>query len=48
VAGTVAGTESQARNAFWLMALAKDVTDRKVSPPGHVSPYGVAACNVAD
>jgi hypothetical protein len=48
VAGVVAGTESSARNAFWLMALAKDMTDRNVSPPGRISPYGTSSCSVAD
>jgi hypothetical protein len=48
VAGVVAGTESSARNAFWLMPLAKDLTDRNVSPPGRISPYGTLGCSVAD
>ena len=43
VAGTVAGTESRARNAFWLPALAKDVEKYGISPPGATSPYGVTA-----
>lgn len=40
VSGTVAGTESRARNAFWLPALADDLAKYAVSPPGYVSPYG--------
>jgi hypothetical protein len=43
VAGTVAGTESRARNAFWLPALAKDLEKYGVSAPGATSPYGVTA-----
>ncbi len=42
VSGTVAGTESRARNAFWLPALAKDLERYGISPPGEVSPYGMA------
>ena len=42
VTGTVAGTESRARNAFWLPALAKDLERYAISPPGFESPYGVA------
>ena len=49
VTGTVAGTESLARRAFWLAALAKDVSDPKVSPPGYISPYGESlSCTRAD
>ena len=48
VTGTVAGTESLARNAFWLPALAKDVNDPLVSPPGRISPYGTQACTSAN
>lgn len=44
VTSTVAGTESVARNAFWLPALAKDMTTKGVSPPGHISPYGTGPC----
>lgn len=47
VTGTVAGTESVARNAFWLPALAKDLSDPLVSPPGRISPYGTQACTSA-
>ena len=47
VTGTVAGTESVARNAFWLAALAKDLSDPLVSPPGQISPYGTQACTSA-
>jgi hypothetical protein len=47
VTGTVAGTESVARNAFWLPALAKDLTEKTVSPPGHISPYGTGLCSSA-
>ena len=42
VTGTVAGTESRARNAFWLSALAKDLERYAIRPPGFESPYGVA------
>lgn len=42
VAGTVAGTESRARNAFWLPSLAEDADKFGVSPPGATSPYGVS------
>lgn len=44
VAGSVAGTESVARNEFWLPAVAKDMVERTVSPPGQVSPYGIGSC----
>jgi hypothetical protein len=44
VTGTVAGTESLARNAFWLRPLAKDLNDAGVSPPGQTSPYGRSDC----
>ena len=47
VTGTVAGTESVARNAFWLPALSKDLTDKNVSPPGQTSPYGTGSCTSA-
>jgi hypothetical protein len=47
VSGTVAGTESVARNQFWLMALAKDMVERTVPPPGVISPYGKGACTDA-
>lgn len=42
VSGSVAGTESRARNAFWLPALADDLAKYTVSPPGKVSPYGMS------
>jgi hypothetical protein len=48
VTGTVAGTESLARNVFWLAPLAKDLSDAGVSPPGQTSPYGRQACTSAD
>jgi hypothetical protein len=48
VTGTVAGTESVARNAFWLPVLAKDLTDKTVSPPGPISPYGTEVCTSAN
>ncbi len=44
VSGVVSGTESVARNAFWLAPLAKDLTVKTVSPPGYISPYGTQAC----
>lgn len=42
VSGTVAGTESRARNAFWLSALSTDLAKYTVSPPGSNSPYGLS------
>ena len=48
VSGTVAGTESRARNAFWLPALGKDLDRFGVSPPGAESPYGTyPSCNIS-
>jgi hypothetical protein len=48
VSGTVAGTESVARNSFWLTGLGKDYIARAVSPPGQISPYGTAgSCSSA-
>jgi hypothetical protein len=44
VAGTVAGTESQARSSFTLAPLAKDLSDPMVPPPGFNSPYGINSC----
>jgi hypothetical protein len=41
VTGNVAGTESVARNSFWLTGIATDYTTYAVPPPGAVSPYGV-------
>jgi hypothetical protein len=43
VTGAVAGTESMARSSFWLAGLGKDYTNRAVSPPGQLSPYGKAS-----
>jgi hypothetical protein len=48
VSGTVAGTESVARNSFWLAPLAKDLIDKTVSPPGRISPYGLLDCASKD
>jgi hypothetical protein len=49
VTGTVAGTESIARNKFWLPALATDLYDKyDVTPPGYISPYGTGICASAD
>ena len=48
VSGTVAGTESLDRNAFWLHPLAKDLTVKTVPPPGRISPYGTQSCTSAD
>jgi hypothetical protein len=48
VTGTVSGTESLARNAFWLPALAKDLSEKGVTPPGRISPYGMQPCASAD
>ena len=48
VSGTVAGTESLARSAFWLQPLAKDLIAKAVSPPGRISPYGTQSCASAD
>jgi hypothetical protein len=43
VSGSVAGTESMARNSFWLSGVAKDYSERAVPPPGRTSPYGTAS-----
>jgi hypothetical protein len=40
VTGTVAGTETLARRTQQLPGLGKDYSDRNVSPPGAISPYG--------
>lgn len=48
VTGTVSGTESLARNSFWLMVLAKDLIEKSISPPGRISPYGMLPCSSAD
>lgn len=47
VSGSVAGTESVARNTFWLPVVAADVSKRSVTPPGVTSPYGVYSCTSA-
>ena len=39
---SVSGTESVATRTFDLPALASDFTDLNVSPPGDVSPFGIA------
>jgi hypothetical protein len=38
---TVAGTQSTATSTFWLKMLAAKLSDKTVSPPGQISPYGV-------
>jgi hypothetical protein len=48
VSGVVAGTESSSRNNFWLLPLSKDLSQRNVSPPGAISPYGTSFCNSAN
>ena len=40
---TVQGTQSSTSTKFWLPMLAADIATANVSPPGQVSPYGVAA-----
>jgi hypothetical protein len=40
---TVQGTQSSTSTKFWLPMLASDISSATVSPPGQVSPYGVAA-----
>ena len=40
---TVQGTQSSTSTKFWLPMLAADITSPSVTPPGQVSPYGVAA-----
>lgn len=40
---TVQGTQSSTMTKFWLPMLAADIASATVSPPGQVSPYGVAA-----
>jgi Bacterial Ig-like domain (group 1) len=40
---TVAGSEGSSRAVFFLPGLASDFSDCNVSPPGVVSPYGMAA-----
>ncbi|MDC8756691.1 Ig-like domain-containing protein [Janthinobacterium fluminis] len=44
VRGSVAGTEALARSTLWLPALAKDFSNRHVTPPGQQSPYGQGPC----
>lgn len=45
---TVSGTQTTTSSVFWLPILANDVnTSTNGSPPGAISPYGTAACNVA-
>ncbi len=39
---TVQGTQSSTSTKFWLPMLAADITSPSVTPPGQVSPYGVA------
>jgi hypothetical protein len=39
---TVQGTQSSTSTKFWLPMLAADIASPSVSPPGQVSPYGVA------
>ena len=39
---TVQGTQSSTTTKFWLPMLAADVASATVTPPGQVSPYGVA------
>jgi hypothetical protein len=39
---TVQGTQSSTSTKFWLPILAADIATATVSPPGQVSPYGVA------
>ena len=47
--GSVAGTESTYQIApFFLPILATDLTDKNVSPPGAISPYGTNSCNIAN
>ena len=42
---TVQGTQSSTSTKFWLPMLAADIASPSISPPGQVSPYGVAtAC----
>ncbi len=49
IRATVAGTEAvYPVLAHWLPVLASDVTNEDISPPWHISPYGVNACNVKD
>ena len=40
---TVQGTQSSTSTKFWLPMLAADIATATVSPPGQVSPYGVAS-----
>ena len=46
---TVSGTQTSTSASFVLPGLSSDYTNQTVSPPGQVSPYGVATtCKVAD
>ncbi|MGH8142378.1 MAG: beta strand repeat-containing protein [Steroidobacteraceae bacterium] len=40
---TVAGTQTSTTSTFWLPMLASYLTNLTVTPPGVVSPYGIAA-----
>lgn len=48
VRGSVAGTEAVSSARLWLPTIAQDFGNRKVIPPGQVSPYGEGACNTAN
>ena len=49
VTGNVAGTESVARNSFWLSGISSDYTTYAIQPPGALSPYGIEkSCNSAN
>lgn len=48
VRGSVAGTEAASSARLWLPTIAQDFGNRKVIPPGQVSPYGEGACNTAN
>ncbi|CDG83332.1 bacterial Ig-like domain family protein [Janthinobacterium agaricidamnosum NBRC 102515 = DSM 9628] len=48
VRGSVAGTEAVSSTRLTLPTLAKDFSDRRVAPPGRISPYGEGACNHPD
>lgn len=45
VRGSVAGSESGATTRLWLPTLSSDFSNRRVSPPGQVSPYGEGLCD---
>jgi hypothetical protein len=40
---TVSGTETSTTSTFWLPILSTYVTTTTTTPPGYVSPYGIAA-----